>query len=325
VLQGGGALGAFELGVARAVYAEESRFWPDVIAGVSIGAITAALLARPAPGLAPLEALEAFWREVTVSRLFPEPLQPYLSLFGTPNFYAINPMAMIGTSFYGVEPLRATLSRLVDLDRLADPGARPRMVVTATDIAQGQLATFQSDRQSLSLDHILASGALPPSFPMARIGPTAYWDGGVFDNTPLGAVIDMLDDDARDRAILVINLFPNIMPLPVNMADVSQAFSNLLFANKTRGDVALMKRFNRVADLMADLQALPEDAPVRALRSFQAMQDEHYRRVPTILEVTRSSPARSLEGSDFSHAGIERRAAEGQEKARDELRRAGFI
>jgi NTE family protein len=325
VLQGGGALGAFELGVARAVYAEESRFRPDVVAGVSIGAITAALLARPAPGLEPLEALEAFWRDVTVSRLFPEPVQPYLSLFGTPNFYAINPFALFGTSLYGVEPLRATLTRLVDLDRLADPAAHPRILVTATDIAKGQLATFQSDLQPLSLDHILASGSLPPSFPMTQIGQVSYWDGGVFDNTPLGAVIDMLDDSAPDRAILVINLFPNTMPLPTNLADVSQAFSNLLFVNKTRGDVALMKRFNLVADLMAELQTLPEDSPVRGLPSFGKMLDQHYQHVPNIIEVTRASPARSLEGSDFSSAGIERRAAEGLEKARAELRQAGFI
>ena len=324
VLQGGGALGAFELGVARAIYAEDSRFKPDVIAGVSIGAITAALLGRPAPGLAPLEALEAFWREVTVSRLFPEPVQPYLSLFGTPHFYTINPFALFSTSFYGVEPLRTTLTRLVDLDRLADLTAHPRIVVTATDIEQGQLATFQSDQQPLSVDHILASGSLPPSFPMTRIGQTSYWDGGVFDNTPLGAVIDMLDDDAPDRAILVINLFPNKMPLPTNLADVSQAFSNLLFVNKTRSDVALMKRFNLVADLMAQLQTLPGDSPVRSLSSFRQMLEQHYQHIPNIIEVTRSSPAQSLEGSDFSHAGIERRAGEGFEKAQAELRRTGF-
>jgi len=324
VLQGGGALGSFELGVARAIFANDCRFRPDVIAGVSIGAITAALLGRPAPGLTPLDALEEFWREVTVSRLFPEPVQPYLSMFGTPHFYTINPFALFGTSYYGVEPLRATLSRLVDLDRLADPAAHPRIVVTATDIEQGQLATFQSDRQPLSLDQILASGSLPPSFPMTRIGKTAYWDGGVFDNTPLGAVIDMLDADAPDRAILVVNLFPNAMPLPTNLADVSQAFSNLLFVNKTRGDIALMQRFNLVAELMAELQALPEDSPVRSLPSFQAMLEQRYQHIPTIIEVTRTRPAQSLEGSDFSHAGIERRAGEGFEKAVAELRRTGF-
>jgi len=328
VLQGGGALGAFELGVARAVFAEDCRFRPGVIAGVSIGAITAALLARPAPGLTPLEALEAFWREVTASRLYPAAVQPYLSIFGATNFYSLSPLGPFGTSLYEVDPLRATLTRLVDLDRLADPEAWPRLVFTATDLEQGELATFRSNcpKRPLTLDHILASGSLPPSFPATRIGQTHYWDGGVFDNTPLGAVIDMLDGDDQDRAILVINLFPNIMPLPKTLADVGQHFQNLLFANKTRGDIALMKRFNQVADLMAQLQTLPENSPVWDLASFKAMLDQPpYRRVPHILEVTRTTPAQSLESSDFSHAGIERRAAEGLAKAQAELRRTGFL
>jgi len=311
--------------VARAIFSKDCGFKPDVIAGVSIGAITAALLGRPAPGLTPLEALEEFWREVTVSRLFPEPVQPYLSLFGTPHFYTINPFALVGTNFYGVEPLRATLTRLVDLDRLADTAAHPRIVVTATNIEQGQLATFQSDQTPLTLDHILASGALPPSFPITKVGEASYWDGGVFDNTPLGAVIGMLDDNAPDRAILVINLFPNTMPLPTNLADVSQAFSNLLFVNKTRSDVALMKRFNLVAELMAALETLPKDSPVRSLPSFQKMLEQHYQHIPSIIEVTRTSPAQPLESTDFSHAGIERRAGEGFDKAQAELRRVGFV
>ena len=324
VLQGGGALGAFELGVARAVYGEPCLFRPDVIAGVSIGAVTAALLARPAPGLMPLEALETFWREVTVSELIPGFAQPFASVFGAPNFYEPNPLGLFGTSLYRVGPLRATLTRLVDLDRLADRAATPRLVFTATDLEEGQLKTFRSDQLNLTLDHVLASGSLPPSFPATRIEGTDYWDGGVFDNTPLGAVIDLLDGTAADRAVLVVNLFPNIMPAPKTLADVGQHFLNLLFANKTRGDVALMARFNQVADLMADLEALPADSSVKALASFKAIAEHPYRRVPHILEVTRTTPAQSLESSDFSHAGIERRAAEGLAKAREELKRTGF-
>jgi predicted acylesterase/phospholipase RssA len=324
VLQGGGALGAFELGVAKALYADSCRFFADVISGVSIGAITAALLARPAPGLTPLEALETFWREVTVSRLFPDAVQPYLSMFGAPNFYALNPLGLFATSLYQVDPLRATLERLVDQERLADTRARPHLVFTATNLEQGELEVFRSDRQPLAIDHVLASGALPPSFPAVRIDKADYWDGGVFDNTPLGAVIDMLDGDAADRAVLVVNLFPRAMPAPVNMADVGQHFLNLLFANKTDGDVRLMQRFDLVAQLMADLAALPEYEPVRALPSYRALAELQLRRVPNILQVTRASPAQPLESADFSHAGIARRAEEGFEQTRRELVRAGF-
>ena len=86
VLQGGGALGAYELGAARALY-KENHFSPDLIAGVSIGAITAVILARPARGLKPLEALEAFWEKVSVPVLiFPPALRRYASFFGNAKF-----------------------------------------------------------------------------------------------------------------------------------------------------------------------------------------------------------------------------------------------
>ncbi|HEX4180911.1 MAG TPA: patatin-like phospholipase family protein [Caulobacteraceae bacterium] len=323
VLQGGGALGAFELGVARAVYGPKSRFHPDVIAGVSIGAITVALLGRPANG-DPLQTLEAFWREVTVSTWVPSAYQPYLSMVGVPNFYRANPQGLFGASLYCTDPLRQTLGRLVDLKALADPAATPRLVVTATNLETGELATFPSDKAGLTLDHILASGSLPPSFPATRIASADYWDGGVFDNTPLGAVIDMLD--GPDRAILVVNLFPNKGTAPANVTEVGQRFLNLLFANKTKSDIALMKRFNPVAALMDELDALPADSPVKALPGYLAMKAAPpYQRVPHILEVTRERPAEAREGSDFSAAGIKARAEEGEAAALTELARTGFI
>jgi NTE family protein len=115
-------LGAYELGAARRLY-EGGTFAPDAIAGVSIGAITAALLARPAMPVKPLEALEAFWREVTVSGWFlPPPFQQYASIFGNPNFYRprLDYLEISNwTSFYDTAPLRETLARLVDCEALA--------------------------------------------------------------------------------------------------------------------------------------------------------------------------------------------------------------
>lgn len=288
VLQGGGALGAFELGVARVMFSDVSkacRFRPGIIAGVSIGAISAALLGRPARGYTPLGALERFWESVTASSILPPAVQPYVSMVGLPNFFSFNPFWMFGTSFYSVEPLRQTLTDLVDLEGLGDRAALPHLVFTATDVKRGELETFRSTERGLTLDHVLASGSLPPSFPMTTIGDMSYWDGGLFDNTPLGAVIDMLDGDGDDRAIAVVNLFPNaIETLPATMADVGQHCLNLLFANKTKSDVALMKRFNAVAALMADLRALPDNSPVKALPTFKAVLEANYRRVPAIVE-----------------------------------------
>jgi len=194
VLQGGGALGAYELGAARALY-ENNDFAPDVIAGVSIGGITAVLLARPARGLKPLKALEAFWQKVAVpGSLLPPALRQYASFLGNSNFFVPRFDYFTWptwTYFYDTTPLRHTLEQLVDIDALADRNAVPGLLVSATDVMEGQIRYFYSHgpEGGLTLDHIVASGSLPPAFPMTVIDGISYWDGGLFDNTPLGAVL----------------------------------------------------------------------------------------------------------------------------------------
>src|ERR1700694_1374124 len=145
VLQGGGALGAYELGAARRLYKDEA-FAPDVIAGVSIGAIAAVLLARPARGLKPLEALEAFWQKIAVPGLvLPPPLRQYASVLGNPNFFVprLDYFALpTWTNIYDTAPLRHTLEQLVDLDALADRNLAPGLLVSATDVEAGQIKYF---------------------------------------------------------------------------------------------------------------------------------------------------------------------------------------
>ena len=246
VLQGGGALGAYELGAARALY-KEKHFSPDLIAGVSIGAITAVILARPARGLKPLEALEAFWEKVSVpGLLFPPALRRYASFFGNANFFVprfdyIN--LPTWTYFYETAPLRDTLKQVVDLDALRDRTAAPGLLVSATDLKEGQIRYFYSREDKLSLDHIVASGSLPPAFPATVIEHKPYWDGGLFDNTPLGAIIERLDSAAGvNRTIYVVNLFPNKAPIPQNLLEIEQRMKNLQFANKTSEDLKLLRQ-----------------------------------------------------------------------------------
>jgi len=315
VLQGGGALGAYELGAARRLYKDEP-FAPDIIAGVSIGAITAVLLARPAPGLKPLNALEAFWQKITVSGLFlPPPLRPYASVLGNPNFFVprLDYYALpIWTNIYDTEPLRQTLSQLVDLEALADPKATPGLLVSATDVEAGQIEYFYSGEKGLSLDHIIASGSLPPSFPMTVIGDKTYWDGGLFDNTPLGAVLDRLDTSkGADLTIYVVNLFPNRAPIPRNMQEVTARTQNLQFANRTLEDVKMLRRIDEVAALMEALENLPGGNPLKNNPTYQAVAERHYVRVPRIISITRPEQVLGLGGSDFSPDTIEQRADEG--------------
>jgi NTE family protein len=162
------------------------------------------------------------------------------------------------TNLYDIGPLRRTLAPLVELEALADRQAAPPLIVSAMDVAAGQITYFRSDYEPLSLDHIVASGSLPPSFAMTEIGDNHYWDGGLFDNTPLGAVLDALQGGPGvDLTLHVVNFCPNKALLPGNMAEVAERLLNLQFANKTAEDVKLLVRFDEVAQLMEALEALP--------------------------------------------------------------------
>ncbi|HMK90070.1 MAG TPA: patatin-like phospholipase family protein [Methylocystis sp.] len=325
VLQGGGALGAYEYGAAEALY-EQSDFNPDLIAGVSIGAITAVLLARPAKGLKPIEALSRFWDRVSVAGdLFPPAFREYASLFGNPNFFTprLDLLSIATwTSIYDTAPLRRTLSELVDLDALTDPAAAPGLLVSATNVREGQIRYFYSGDGGLRLDHIIASGSLPPSFPMTRIEDEKtgdeksdddwYWDGGVFDNTPLGAVLDRLDQSPGvERSIYVVNLFPNKAPLPRNLLEVNTRLQNLQFANKTLEDLKLLRRFDEVAQLIEALDTLPQGNPLAGHPAYDAVAKQRYVRVPNVIAVTRPEQAAGFDASDFSPQTIAARKAEG--------------
>jgi NTE family protein len=322
VLQGGGALGAYELGAARALY-ENGDFAPDIVAGVSIGAITAALLARPAQGLKPLQALEAFWAKVGMSGSL-LPASVYASLFGNPNFFVPRHdyfLCLSWTYIYDTDPLHQTLSQLIDLTALADRNAFPGLLVSATNVEEGQIKYFYSREESLTLDHIVASGSLPPSFPMTSVNDTLYWDGGVFDNTPLGAVLDRLDQTVGvDRTVYVVNLFPNKAPIPGSLLEVAQRVQGLQFANKTAEDLKLMCRFDQVAALMNALEALPGGNPLKDDDTYKAVKAQNYIVVPKIVSITRPNHVGTLDGSDFSRETIKRRAEEGYNQTKAALR-----
>ena len=315
VLQGGGALGAYELGAARALY-RNANFAPDVIAGVSIGAITAVLLARPAQGLKPLEALEAFWKEVTVSGLFfPPPLRQFASFLGNPHFFVprLDYLAWpTWTYFYETAPLRRTLEQLVDLRALADTNADPGLLLSATDLQEGQIEYFYSRTKSLALDHIMASGSLPPAFPMTVIEGKSYWDGGLFDNTPLGAVLDRLDDAPDvERTVYVVNLFPNKAQIPGNLSEIQARLKNLQFANKTLDDVEMMHRFNEVAKLIEALDKFPGGNPLKDDPAYAAVKKRAYIHVPRIVSIMPPDPTDEFGDADFSPEAIKKKADDG--------------
>ncbi len=224
------------------------------------------------------------------------------------------------TYLYDTSPLRQTLSELVDLAALSDRNALPGLLVSATDVEEGQIKYFYSREESLSLDHIVASGSLPPSFPMTSVDGKSYWDGGVFDNTPLGAVLDRLDQTVGvDRTVYVVNLFPNKAPIPGSLIEVAQRVQSLQFANKTAEDLKLMYRFDQVAALMNALEALPGGNPLKDNDAYKQVKQQKYIVVPKIVSITRPNHVGSLDGSDFSRETITARAEEGYNQTKRAL------
>jgi len=250
VLQGGGALGAYQAGVYDAL--SEAGFAPDWVTGVSIGAINAALIAGN-PVERRVERLREFWDRVSsgIPLMAPAELDPYRrafnlvsasasATFGVPGFFEprIPPaiFAPEGTvaalSVYDTAPLRETLKELVDFDRIND-GAM-RFAVGAVHVMSGNSVYFDNyvPDTKIAVEHVMASGALPPGFPPAKIGKDYYWDGGLVSNSPLWYVLD--DTTLREALILQVDLFSARGGMPTNLDEVMERQKDIQYSSKTR-------------------------------------------------------------------------------------------
>jgi NTE family protein len=247
VLQGGGALGAYQAGTYDALAA--AGMAPDWVAGISIGAINAALICGNTPE-SRLGALQGFWSRITsrlaIAPAFAEPLSRMIygetaaasvMVTGVPGFFkprwpgAFSPLAgHPAISIYDTEPLRDTLLEFVDFDYLNAEG--PRLSVGAVDIETANFAYFDSQEMKIGPAHIMASGALPPGFPPVEIEGRFYWDGGLVSNTPLQFVMDNLGSDPT--LIFQIDLFSARDALPNSMMDVGQRQKDIQYSSRTR-------------------------------------------------------------------------------------------
>lgn len=288
VLQGGGALGSFQAGVIEALDAAAIRI--DWVAGISIGAINAAILAGNPPERR-LERLRAFW-DLTASALPSFPLPPdhqvrewvhewsagMVMAGGVPGFFQprwLPPMfAAPGScnalSFYDSAPLARTLDSLIDWDLLNDGPIR--LSVGAVDVESGNFRYFDTAECRLDARHIMASGALPPGLPPVEIDGRWYWDGGLVSNTPLTHVLDH-----QDAAMLVlqVDLFSATADRPKTLADVIAREKEIRFSSRTRQISAERMRLRRDRQLVQRVLAklppeLADDPDVAALRDRAA-------------------------------------------------------
>jgi len=293
VLQGGGALGAYQAGVYQAL--EEAGLMPDWVSGVSIGAINSAIIAGNPPERR-LERLRTFWERITdrkVSYYTPEGdmfrqarnllSSWYTIALGQPGFFKpwkqspwfSAPGAKMALSYYDTEPLRETLMELVDFDLINDP-SRIRFSVGAVNVLTGNFVYFDNANDRIEPAHVMASGALPPAFPMVKVGNDYFWDGGLVSNTPLQHLLD--EEDRLNKLVFQVDLFSARGSLPRNIQDVASRQKDITYSSRTRYNTDVYKKIlswkkktyealckipeenlsNDERGLKADLASLPE-------------------------------------------------------------------
>jgi NTE family protein len=275
IFQGGGALGAYQAGVYEALH--EAGIEPDWVTGVSIGAINSAIIAGNTREKR-LDRLRAFWERITDGPSYGGHL-PDGDVFrrisnaasalhtitnGQPGFFkpnAIGPWlsatgAATATSYYDTSPLRETLLELVDFSLINDKACR--FAVGAVNVTSGNFVYFDNEKETIGPEHIMASGALPPSLPMIRVGTEYYWDGGLVSNTPLQFLLD--NDTDKNTLVFQVDLFNSRGPLPRNMEAVMSRQKDITYSSRTRYNTDMFRVLqtwkSRVREL---LEKVPEE------------------------------------------------------------------
>ena len=332
VLQGGGALGAYQAGVYEGMV--ERAFEPDWVCGVSIGAINAALIAGNPPGHR-VERLREFWDQVSsgmplIAPAFLDPLRLAFAhvsatstmAFGVPGFFVprVPPPFMQpdgspdALSIYDTSPLRDTLLRLIDFDLIN--AKKVRLSVGASNVHTGNSRYFDNRDHVIGPEHIMASGALPPGFPPVVIDGDHYWDGGIVSNSPLWYV---LDDSPRISAMIAqVDLFNAQGELPANLDQVLERSKDIQYSSKTRFNTNRVKELEgmRVAlgRLLAKLPLKLHDDPDYKLLAPIAK----YKRNITIMHLInrRLDSASSAKDYEFSRSTVRRHWEAGLEDVR---------
>ena len=330
VLQGGGALGAYQAGVFQAL--AEGGIQPDWLIGTSIGAINSAIIAGNPPGRR-LAKLTAFWSRIRrdpVMQMFAAlpvwgaaAANALTALNGVKGFFEPSVAAIWGAdavvgsesaSLYSVAPLRRTLLELVDFDLLNS--GTVRLTVGAASVATGAMRYFDTRRERLGVDHILASCALPPAFPAVRIDGELFWDGGVLSNTPVEAVFD--DMPRCNGLIFAVHIWNPAGAEPDSITKVIGREKDLRYSSRAITHIARQKQLHKLRHIIAELaRALPD-----AVRDTPAMQAMAAYGCVTRMHVVRllAPPLQGEDHSkdiDFSPGGI---AARWQSGYRDTVR-----
>jgi NTE family protein len=320
VLQGGGALGAYQAGVYQGLH--EAGIEPDWIIGTSIGAINASLIAGNAPSHR-MERLREFWARMahksvwSGSAAWPQMTQT-LSYWttlarGIPGFFEPNMPAFWGThvllgadkaGYYSTDPLKKTLSELVDFSLVNR--CKPRLTVGAAHVRTSQMKYFDSRDMELGVAHVMASGALPPAFPAVRVDGELYWDGGILSNTPTEVIFD--DNPRRSSLIFAVHMWNPVGSEPETMWEVMHRQKDIQYSSRVATHIARQLQTHRLRHVIKELLAyVPENVrdsdEVRALAGWGCLTRMHVVR----LLAPRLANEDHTKDVDFSPSAIRKR------------------
>ncbi len=292
VLQGGGALGAYQSGVYHALH--EAGVEPDWVIGTSIGAINAALIVGNEP-CNRLAALEEFWSRMAQRRAwYPLMLWPQFAsglhywqalTSGISGFYKPNPLAFFGlhvplgpekAGYYSTSELEETLNELVDFSLI--PRNQPRLTVGAAQVRTSQMRYFDSVETEITAKHIMASGALPPAFPAVRIDGDLYWDGGILSNTPAEAIFD--DRPRKNSLVFAVHMWNPLGPEPETIWDVLHRQKNIQYSSRVVTHIMRQAQIHRLRHIIRELaEHIPESLrsreDIRELTSYGCLTRMH--------------------------------------------------
>lgn len=247
VFQGGGALGAYQLGAIEAF--DEKGYSPDMIVGISIGAFNAAIFAGNKPEDR-LDKLRLFWKRITDVN---SPLECFVDIsefnnmlgaakalfYGQNNFF--NPRFLIQNdnletlSYYDTNPLRENLLDLIDFEYLNQGNIH--ICVGAVELKSGEFVFFDNKKEKITIEHILASGALPPAFAPVKVHNKYYIDGGVYSNTPIFRVIDEFHDKPEEISnvlCFMVDLFSLEGEIPKTIDNMIERVKDIKLASHSK-------------------------------------------------------------------------------------------
>ena len=324
VLQGGGALGSYQAGAYQALCHHD--FEPEWIAGISIGAINAAIIAGN-PREKRIDRLKEFWEMVSspvpwnpVTKsdrgrsLFNETSAALIATFGVPGFFTPRippaPLWPQGTpqsqSYYDTAPLKKTLERLVDFDMIND--LKTRLSVGAVSVTTGNFKYFDNFEfrklgKKIGPEHIMASGALPPGFPSIVIDGEHFWDGGIATNTPLDFVLDA--EITRDLLIFQVDLFSARGPLPGSLLEAAEREKDIRFSSRTRMNTDKNKQIHNARKALRELIGKLPDY-LKNDPSVEILRDAAKESTVTVVHLIYRSKnyESSSKDYDFSHVGM---------------------